>query len=98
MSEDYKASFGVDAFGGTMSITVPDHAGKVVVAQDVFGERVDRMQIIVYPTGVEDEDAQVHVRFNRNGSIAEVLVPDAIPVRRFDDTVVHPWMLERDGQ
>ena len=68
----------------------------LIIVTDVYGERVLRQQILVYPSDSDDE--YVSVRFNPDGSIAEVMVPHGTCLTYADDPEVSAWMLERDGQ
>ena len=91
---DNRSSYGVE-----LEIQVPGSPHPVVVAQDVFGEAEERMQILVYPAGVDQEtESAVGVRINPDGSIAEVVVPGHVPIRRWDESEASKWLEGRDGQ
>lgn len=86
-------------YGTEWDVRVPDNDNPVVVAQDVFGEAKELMQLLVYPAGVDQEtESAVSIRFNDDGSIAEVVVPDGVPVTRWDDTTESDWLERRDGK
>lgn len=86
-------------FGVELDINVPGNPDPVLVAQDVFGEVEDSMQIFVYPAGVDQEvESAASVRFNPDGSIAEGVVPDGVPGKRWDETTVSDWLERRDGK
>lgn len=87
-------------YGVEWDIRVPQNHQPVTVAQDVYGEQEERMQLFVYPAGGEElavEDA-VSIRFNPDGSIAGVVVPDGIPVSGWNEAVLSDWMKARDGE
>jgi hypothetical protein len=90
---EHRSSYGVE-----LDIEMPDSEHPVVVAQDVYGEVAVRMQVLVYPSeeGPEVEEA-VGVRFNNDGTIAEVRVPDGVPVAKWDAPEPTNWLKERDG-
>ena len=100
MSEYYKAMLHTRGFGVELEIEVPENDRPVVVAQDVFGERETRMQMLVYPATDEAGETEnaVSVRINPDGSIAEVVVPEGVNVRRWDDAEASDWMIARDGK
>ena len=101
MREGYDAVHyaGRSVYGVELDIDVPGSSHPVVVAQDVFGEVEERMQILVYPSGADQEtERAVSVRINPDGSIAEVVIPEGISVRRWDDAVISDWLERRDGR
>ena len=87
-------------YGVEWDIRVPQNHQPVTVAQDVYGEQEERMQLFVYPSGGEElgvEDA-VSIRFNNDGTIAGVVVPDGISVTGWDEPALSDWMKARDGE
>lgn len=86
-------------YGVELDINVPGNPDSVLVAQDVFGEAEESMQMLVYPAGVDQEvETAASVRFNDDGSMAEVVVPNGVLVKRWDDIAVSDWLKRRDGQ
>lgn len=87
-------------YGAEWDIAVPDNGHPVIVTQDVFGEKEARMQILVYAAdaGAGDTGNVASVRINPDGSIAEVVVPEDVPVRRWDELGASDWMVARDGK
>jgi len=87
-------------YGLELDIYVPENNNPVVVAQDVFGEREEHMQLLVYPPSDEEGDVEnaVSVRFNKNGSFAGVVVPDGLSVVDWNESSVSDWMKARDGK
>ncbi len=87
-------------YGVEWDINVPENESPVIVAQDVFGEVEERMQLLIYPpTDTEGEvENAVSVRFNNDGTIAEVVVPDGISVASWDEPTLSDWMKARDGE
>lgn len=101
MKKEYEATFyeSRSIYGVELEISVPGNPHPVLVAQDVFGEAEEQMQLLVYPAGIDQEtEAAVSVRFNDDGSIAEVVVPDGVPVRHWDEPAESDWLKRRDGQ
>ena len=101
MKKGYEVTFHENrsAYGVEVDIHVPGNPLPVLVAQDVFGEADEQMQLLVYPAGVDQEtESAVSVRFNDDGSIAEVVVPDELSIRRWDDPDESDWLKRRDGQ
>ena len=101
MKKGYDATFHENRsiYGVELDIALPGNTHPVLVAQDVFGEAEEQMQLLVYPAGVDQEtDSAVSIRFNDDGSIAEVVVPDDMPVRHWDDSEESDWLKRRDGQ
>ena len=87
------------AFGVEMDIAMPANPHPALVAQDVFGEAEECMQLLVYPAGVDQEtESAISVRFNDDGSIAEVVVPDEVSIRHWDEPDGSDWLKRRDGQ
>lgn len=86
-------------YGVEMDIKVPKHKEPVLIAQDVFGDKDLRMQILIYPPCEYDPEIEraISIRFNPNGSIAEVIVPTGTPVESWDASSVSKWSKERDG-
>ncbi len=70
----------------------------VVVAQDVFGEKEPMCQIVCHEADPSAEPA-VYVRYNDNGTVAEVLVRDDLfeNVRGTSTRIVSDWLKRRDG-
>jgi hypothetical protein len=90
---EHRSDYGVE-----LDIAVPDSEHPVIVAQDVYSEAAERMQILVYPSGDGPEvEESVGVRFNTDGTIAEVRVPDGVPVAKWDAPEPTSWLKERDG-
>ena len=87
------------AYGVELDIRVPQNKNPVVVAQDVYGENKELMQILVYPATDEAGEVEhaVSVRINPDGSLAGVVVPDGIPVENWGESSVSDWMNTRDG-
>ena len=87
-------------YGVELDISVPQNENPVVVAQDVYGEKQELMQLLVYP--VTDEEGEVEnavsVRVAPDGSIVGVVVPDGIPVGSWEESSVSEWMEARDGR
>ncbi|VGO13671.1 hypothetical protein PDESU_02228 [Pontiella desulfatans] len=101
MKKEYEATFHEtrSTYGVELDIDVPGNPHPVLVAQDVFGEIEEQMQLLVYPAGVDQEtESAVSIRFNDDGSIAEVVVPDGAIVLKWEDTTVSDWLKRRDGQ
>ncbi|VGO12614.1 hypothetical protein PDESU_01167 [Pontiella desulfatans] len=101
MKKEYEATFQENrsTYGVELDISVPGNTHPVLVAQDVFGEAEEQMQLLVYPAGVDQEtESAVSIRFNDDGSIAEVVVPDEMSVRHWDDSEESDWLKRRDGQ
>ena len=101
MREGYDAVLHTDrsVYGVELDIRIPGSPDSVLVAQDVFGEVEERMQILVYPCSADQEtERAVSVRINPDGSIAEVVIPEGISVRRWDDAVISDWLERRDGR
>ena len=101
MTKEYKVTIHENrsAFGVEMDVAMPANPHPVLVAQDVFGEAEEQMQLLVYPAGVDQEtESAISVRFNDDGSIAEVVVPDGVQIRHWDDSVESDWLKRRDGQ
>lgn len=101
MKKEYETTFHENrsTYGVELDIAVPGNTHHVLVAQDVFGAAEEQMQLLVYPAGVDQEtESAVSVRFNDDGSIAEVVVPDEMSVRHWDDSVESDWLKRRDGQ
>ncbi|MDF7822822.1 hypothetical protein P4B35_02255 [Pontiellaceae bacterium B12227] len=87
------------AFGVELDIHVPGSPHPVLVAQDVFGEAEEQIQLLVYPAGIDQEtESAVSIRFNDDGSIAEVVVPDGAIALKWEDITVSDWLKRRDGQ
>ncbi len=88
------------SFGVELDINVPESNNPVIVAQDVFGEKEEHMQLLVYPPSDEEGDVEnaVSVRFNKNGSFAGVVVPDGVPVADWNESPVSDWLKRRDGK
>lgn len=57
----------------------------------------DRLQILVHD---QQDDAALHVRYNQDGTIAEILVRDDLmeKVRCEGSLVTGDWQKERDGE
>jgi hypothetical protein len=88
-------------YGAEWDINVPGNTNPVVVAQDVFGEVEEYMQLLVYPSTDKDGETEnaVSVRLNKDGSIAGVVVPDGTPVCSWEDTTTSSdWLKARDGR
>ena len=88
---------GRSPYGVELDISVPGSDAPVIVSQDVFGEEKERMQLFVSPSGAEEVEAMVSIRFNDDGSIAGVVVPDGVPVEGWCAPSLSVWMKERDG-
>ena len=85
-------------YGAEMDLRLPGCRDPVTVAQDVYGEAEECMQVLVYPAGVDQEtEAAASIRFNADGGIAEVVVPDGVPVGRWGDPRASAWLERRDG-
>jgi hypothetical protein len=85
-------------YGVELDIAVPESEHPVTVAQDVFGEVAERLQVLVYPAGEGPEvDESVGIRFNPDGTIAEVRVPDGVTFATWDAPEPSVWLKERDG-
>ena len=86
-------------YGVEWDISVPQNKNPVVVAQDVYGEKKELMQLLVYPATDEVGEVEnaVSVRIAPDGSIAGVVVPDGIPVGNWEESSVSNWMESRDG-
>lgn len=90
---EHRSDFGVE-----LDIAVPGSGHPVVVAQDVYGEVAVRMQVLVYPSGDGPEvEEAVGVRFNNDGTIAEVRLPEGVPAAQWDAAEPTNWLRERDG-
>lgn len=101
MSKGYEVTIHENrsAFGVELDIAMPANPQPVLVAQDVFGEAEEQMQLLVYPAGVDQEtESAVSIRFNDDGSFAEVVVPDGVQIRRWDEPDESDWLKRRDGQ
>jgi hypothetical protein len=88
-----------DRFGDGMSVLFPHKAMPVVITQDVYGEVEPLCQILVYELGNDQEEAAIAIRFNDDGSIAEICMPEkyrALVVKAEEHTA-SPWMVRRDG-
>lgn len=100
--QDYTVTLHDDrsCYGVELDISVPQNDNPVVVAQDVYGEKQELMQLLVYPATDEEGEveAAVSIRFNNDGSIAGVVVPDGIPVSGWEESAVSEWMEARDGK
>jgi len=100
--QDYTVTLHDDRsnYGVELDINVPQNDNPVVVAQDVYGEKQERMQLLVYPATAEEGEVEnaVSVRVAPDGSIAGVVVPDGIPVGSWEESSVSVWMEKRDGQ
>lgn len=89
----HRSSYGVE-----LDIEMPEGEHPVTVAQDVYGEVAERMQVLVYPSGDGPEvEEAVGVRFNNDGSIAEVRLPEGVPAAPWDAPEPTGWLKERDG-
>jgi hypothetical protein len=98
--KDYEATLHTcrSAYGVELDIAVPENEHPVVVAQDVYGEMEERLQVLVYPAGEGPEvEEAVGIRFNPDGSIAEVRVPGGVLVATWDAPEPSVWLKERDG-
>jgi hypothetical protein len=101
IKKDYEVSMHEDrsVYGVEWDINVPGNTKPVVVAQDVFGEVEEYMQLLVYPSTDKDGEVEnaISVRFNKDGSIAGVVVPDGISVCSWDEPTTSAWLKARDG-
>lgn len=102
IKQGYEVSLHDDrsVYGVEWDINVPENHQPVTVAQDVYGEKEERMQLFIYPAGGEElavEDA-VSIRFNNDGTIAGVVVPEGLPVTGWDEPALSDWMKARDGE
>lgn len=88
------------AYGTEWDLCVPGNHQPVTVAQDIYGEKEERMQLFIYPAGGEElaEEDAVSIRFNNDGTIAGVVVPEGLPVTGWDEPVLSDWMKARDGE
>jgi hypothetical protein len=84
--------------GAELDISLPESTGTVLVSQDVFGEQIEHMQLILFPAGKEWMEDGIAVRFNPDGSFAEVSVPDRVPIYRTSRSHRTAWEIARDGQ
>ncbi|VGO12394.1 hypothetical protein PDESU_00946 [Pontiella desulfatans] len=85
-------------YGVELDIAVPESRFPIIVAQDVYGEVAERLQVLVYPAGEGPEvEESVGVRFNPDGTIAEVCVPCDVSVAKWDAPEPTSWLRERDG-
>ena len=101
MSKDYTVTLHDDRsnYGVELDICVPQNDNPVVVAQDVYGEKQELMQLLVYPATDEAGEVEnaVSVRVAPDGSIVGVVVPKGVPVGNWEDPSVSEWMEARDG-
>jgi len=101
IKKDYEVSMHEDrsVYGVEWDINVPRNTKPVIVAQDVFGEVEEYMQLLVYPSTDQDGETEnaLSVRFNPDGSMAGVVVPDGIPVCSWDEPTSSDWLNARDG-
>jgi len=99
--QDYKTTLHEErsAYGVELDINVPQNDRPVVVAQDVYGESRELMQLLIYPAIDEEGEVEnaVSVRINPDGSIAGVVTPEGVPVSAWDEDTVSDWMQRRDG-
>lgn len=102
IKQGYEVSLHEDrsVYGVEWDIGVPDNDNPVVVAQDVFGEVEEHMQLLIYqPTDEEGEvEKAISVRFNKDGGFAGVVVPEGVPVCSWEETTVSDWLERRDGK
>ncbi len=86
------------AFGVELDIALPGSDLPVVVAQDVYGEVEERMQLLVYPPGDGPEvEESVGIRFNPDGTIAEIRLPEGVPACTWGAPEPTDRLKERDG-
>lgn len=102
IKKDYEVSMHEDrsVYGVEWDISMPGNTNPVIVAQDVFGEIEEHMQLLIYPPTDEEGDVEnaVSIRFNKNGSFAGIVVPDGVSVSSWDETTVSDWLKARDGE
>ena len=100
--QDYAVTLHDDRsnYGVELDIDVPQNDNPVVVAQDVYGEKQELMQLLIYPAIDEEGEVEnaVSVRINPDGGIAGVVTPEGVPVSAWDEDTVSDWMERRDGQ
>lgn len=82
-------------FGQGMQVHLPAAGAPISVDGEWYGEVRPKFQVIVGTPFLE----QVYVRFNDDGTIAEVCVSDRLMnlVRPFSSPTPGPWLIERDG-
>ena len=101
IKKDYEVFMHEDrsVYGVEWDISIPGNTNPVIVAQDVFGEIEEHMQLLIYPPTDEEGDVEnsVSVRFNKNGSFAGVVMPDGVSASSWDETTVSDWLKARDG-
>ena len=101
IKKDYEVSMHEDrsVYGVEWDISVPENNNPVIVAQDVFGEVEEHMQLLIYPpTDVEGEvENAISVRFNKDGSFAGTVMPNGVSSTSWDETTVSDWLKTRDG-
>ena len=102
IKKNYEVSMHEDrsVYGVEWDINVPENENPVIVAQDVFGEVEEHMQLLIYPpTDTEGEvENAVSVRFNKDGRFAGVVVPEDVSVSSWDEPTVSDWLKARDGE
>jgi len=99
--DEVTSAYGVDVnygFPGTDSI--------VTVAQDVYGEKEPRMQLLIFPAGDSSctSEPSVCLRFDLDGNLEEIVVPEKpwgdedIKISTWDDEEASEWLVARDGR
>ncbi len=104
-NEDYEVEYfprySRSQYGMELDIDVPNSEHAVTVAQDIFGEQSEMMQVIVSPTNEEYDtpiEESISVRMTREGKIHSVVVPNGIYIESWDTATVSDWLLNRDGE
>ncbi len=101
IKEDYPVTLHENRsiYGVELDIGVPDNDTMVIMAQDVFGEEKECMQLLIYPATDPEGDLEngVSIRIGEDGSIYEVVVPKDIRVQNWDTAKASPWLIERHG-
>ena len=102
IKKNYEVSMHEDrsVYGVEWDISMPGNTNPVIVAQDVFGEVEEHMQLLIYPPTDEEGDVEnaVSIRFNKNGSFAGIVIPDGVSASSWDETTVSDWLIARDGE